>query len=252
MLRQRQLALKRQRDLAANSFGVMAQEHQAAPSMVKKGSGFAHFLVELDRPSSRVSGGFDQDYVKVVVGKPGSRELEGEREAPAQEQPQTPTALNMSLGSTIPLDCVQLDCAQAEEPEDMARPEGPKEPLGWVQADEAQKAQQQEQKEKPQRGGFWRFGRPAKRAAHFAEEVVEEDAGGAISAFDDEPEGLEEQSLDGPPVVASASRAQTPWPVQEVSGGGLNDAMTFPGAIPGAMDDDDSRRLASADSDKLN
>mmetsp|Transcript_28076 Transcript_28076/g.71040 ORF Transcript_28076/g.71040 Transcript_28076/m.71040 type:complete len:255 (-) Transcript_28076:122-886(-) len=231
MLRQRQLALKRQRDMAAANFGVMAQEH--APTMAKKGTNWAQFLVEVDRPNSRTDRAPSaQGVVKVVVGRPGSVESE-QAEAfdsqilPANVQDQrgeTPFSVYQSLGDTIPIDCVQLDCgADARQVERPEQPVGREQ--GWdlqLQSDAAW-----QDKEDPQRRRFWR-GWGAKKSAHFGGEDAADEA---VAAFNsDDAEGEEEQSIGGAP---TASRAQTPWPALDAAAGLTDDAV-----LPGAMDED--------------
>jgi len=272
MLRQRQLLLKKQRELVAGSFGVVAQDDQVhAPTMPNKGNHWAQFLIDVpERPNSEGRAPSAGGVVKVVVGRPGSWESEAEAFDPQTQSckpqspraPTPPTLLERSLVSCISLaDCVQLDCSPDPELPSgpPSKPEQAKEGAhGWDLRLQGDADSRQQSKEKPQgRRPFW-SGWGARKSAHFAEEE-EEVPSGAVSAFSVDAEGwdLEEDASVGPAPAHAAGRsralmrAQTPWPaqceVQEGLPGAAADSLVLPGAPedqPVALDGECMRRHA--------
>lgn len=248
LLRQRQHLLKRQKECVAGSFGVTARDD--GPSVPKKGNNWAQFLVEVpERPNSRTdrapSAG---SYVKVVVGRPGSRESEAEAfPPPAQGSKLTPPAsaeplLEQSFGSTMNLDSVLLE--HASELRGLSKPERSGEAHGWdlqVLDDSREPSKEKPQGRRPF-FGLWGGG----RNAHFE---LEQEVPTGISAFDADAECHEaEDDSFGPTAAPSRSRAQTPWPADLAIGGPLG--ATSEPALPGVLESPDGasmRRHAQED-----
>lgn len=259
MLRQRQLALKRQRDLCKGTSGVVVQHEVplAGPSQSSKKA--FQFLVELPRPAS-CNEKVPPTSVKVVVSAEtaeGGEKLSaaGDDRLPLPAAAQAaPEGTDGKAASNVNLLISDLDSesgtfnfnleALAADIEGESRAlrqdtsgklelddhTGPKE-KGWdldVQTDDLL-AVAPSANEKSRGSKLWRpwkkAAAPPKTVAISAEEPT------CVSSFGDRDpleESFDNRSVFG---VNPLSRAATPWPASETQLDGLDDSEGLPGAM---------------------
>lgn len=234
MFRQRQLALKRQRELTKNSFGVIAQQNplQAASGVdtQKKAGAWGKFLVELDGNPVRSevstpvtpTGSTTPGRVKVIAAMDVDSKVVGAMAADTTVRPATGSiSLTSSVDMVLIPSALEPENADVRGPYPMDSRNKETAGAGWdleISAEDMRKSP----KEAQSRGRkMWPWNRSSRVAR-----IAEEDVTDRVEAFDDEVECIR----------ASASkcnlRAKTPW---SPSGATHENLLTEVISVPGEL-----------------